>query len=248
MQSLVAQNASLVKQMERMEANQVEILNTQRAVLALLQRGTSVMPTDNTDTTSGTSELFDMPLSSTATLAVAPLLPADMPPVICPTTPTALPAPNVCATRPVSFLPPPPILHAYDVGLGSVDIGELFHRAFRVGTTVTHKKKQERGRLKAVVQFAENLLLNSSNTAVRSIAARLNMAPVSQSSVQWPEWSRSHREACAELKDVVVGIVSAHGPKLQSTSVSSIGSRIALIPAGELPAGPVGELPAGEVV
>ena len=93
------------------------------------------------------------------------------------------------------------------------------------------------------MQFAEKPLLNSSN-----IAARLNAAPVSQSSVQWPEWSRCHREACAELKDVVVNIVSAHGPELQSTSVSSIGSRIALIPAGELPAGPVGELPAEEVV
>ncbi len=126
----------------------------------------------------------------------------------------------------MSFLPPLPSLYTYEVGLGSVDITDLFHRAFRVGTQVTHGAKQERARLRAVVNFATNELHNNGDSRVQDIAARLKIAPVSQSSEQWPEWARRHREACSDLRVIVVKLVSDGRPKLLSTSVSSVGSRI----------------------
>jgi len=133
-------------------------------------------------------------------------------------------AANVKVARPVSFLPPPPILFTYDQGLGSVDISDLFHRAFTVGMHVTHSKKQERGRLRAVVDYARKLL-SSNDADLQNIARRLNVPPVSVSSEKWTEWSDEHRHACAELKKAVEDSFAVEG-KLTSTSVSSVGSRL----------------------
>jgi len=194
-----------------------------------------VAPSDANDSGDVVGNTLEMPLSTTcATLAAVPPLPVDLPPIVCPTVPSVVPSARVDAARPASCLPQPPTLFTYDVGLGSVDIGDLFHCVFTTGTAVTHQKKQERGRLRAVVNYAQTLLRTSTDTTVKSIAARLSVAPVSPSSAAWPEWTRAHREACAELKAVVVNAVSAEGPDVLSTSVSSIGSRILRLSAEEV--------------
>lgn len=183
--------------------------------------------------------------AESADMATAVQIPAQSAPPTTPTSPPALPSPvptaptadvgvkrQRTADAPDANADARSNLHQalpkkwYTVGMGNVDIAELFHEGLRLGASVDHTNRQEAQRVRAVIDYGMRLL-GSRNAQLQSIRSRLLAPQAPKSSPQWKVWNDAHVQASAELKEVVVALLwPQDGKGLLSSSVSSIGTRL----------------------
>jgi hypothetical protein len=108
-----------------------------------------------------------------------------------------------------------------------LDISTVYHDALQAGNTVSHKVKQDKQRLAAVVEHARRLLKCSRDSRVQDIGRRINAARPTVSTAQYKEWAVAHKVACEDLKKLVVGLFQPVGSAVvYKSTVASIGTRL----------------------
>lgn len=233
---LMEANAKL----EKMVINQNQMMVNQNTMMSLLLQRDREPPAG-----------FDVlgPLPAPVFLPASPLpdqitslITTDSPAVSVPTAP-AVPAllvpvpvpgeePPEKPVRPKpegAFLPPPPNIVRYELPFKFYDITDLFHDALRVGTAVHCSRKQDNGRLHAVVRHARKLLARNDDEVLVRLRAQLDVAPPPASSPSFPAWKEGHLEACRELKREVQKSMLGPGEEwspLYSTTITAIGTRL----------------------
>lgn len=120
-------------------------------------------------------------------------------------------------------------MYCYKLPLADVDIADVFHRAFTVGTVIDHGAKQERSRLRAVVDYGRQFLDNNAGKDVEVAAIRdeLGIAPPRPSSPEWQDWHQQHRAAAAQLQVRVMNKLQPDKCKVMlRSSASAVGTRL----------------------
>ena len=238
-QEVKAQQQVLAQQLAGVQDTMQEVLTNQRVIVQLLHQMTlsgagvpaqsqlqQLMTPSATDTTAARTPAASPVAVGETTLSAPVTVTAVQVPVSSDHSECA----EVGVKRPrtaVSFLPAPPTTVRYDQPLATYDIVDLYHDALRPGIIVDCPSKQDRNRIRAVVDHARGLLMRS-DAITKKIKDRLGLPPPPRSSPEWSLWKDQHMDACRELKEIVKKQLEPEGdwPAACSASVSAIGTRV----------------------